>query len=255
MSQHVEIVQGASWVELHLNRADKKNALTGEMYEALALGLSAANIANGDPKVRSVILAGKGSAFCAGNDLQDFLTTPLDMKSPVLSFLEAIANIRCPLIAAVQGPAVGVGATMLLHCDYVVAAPSAALQFSFAKMALVPEAASSLLLPRVVGHLKASELMLLGDPVPAEEALRLGLVNKVVGEGEQLEAARAFAARVGALPPQAVDATKYLLKRDTEGVTRRMQEEFVEFGRQLKSAEFKEAVSAFMQKRAPKWGG
>jgi enoyl-CoA hydratase/carnithine racemase len=251
MSQHVESVQGASWVELHLNRADKKNALTGAMYAALAEALIAADA---DPKVRSIILAGHGLAFCAGNDLQDFLATPLDENSPVWAFLKAIAMAQKPLIAAVQGPAVGVGATMLLHCDYVVAAPSAALQFSFAKMALVPEAASSLLLPRVVGHLKASELLLLGDPVSAGEALRLGLVNKVVGEGEQLAAARAFAARVAALPPQAIAITKQLLKSETVGVMARMGEEALVFGQQLKSAEFKEAVSAFMQKRAPQWG-
>jgi enoyl-CoA hydratase/carnithine racemase len=251
MSQHVEVVQGASWVELHFNRADKKNALTGAMYAALAAALINAD---GDPKVRSIILAGQGPAFCAGNDLQDFLTTPLDENSPVFAFLKAIATAQKPLIAAVQGPAVGVGATMLLHCDYVVAAPSAALQFSFAKMALVPEAASSLLLPRVVGHLKASELMLLGDPVPADEALRLGLVNRVVGEGEQLEVARAFGRRIAALPPRAIAMTKQLLKSETSGVMERMGDEALVFGQQLKSAEFKEAVSAFMQKRAPKWG-
>jgi enoyl-CoA hydratase/carnithine racemase len=251
MSQHVEVVQGASWVELHFNRADKKNALTGAMYAALAAALISAD---GDPKVRSIILAGNGPAFCAGNDLQDFLTTPLDENSPVFAFLKAIATAQKPLIAAVQGPAVGVGATMLLHCDYVVAAPSAALQFSFAKMALVPEAASSLLLPRVVGHLKASELMLLGDPVPADEALRLGLVNRVVGEGEQLEVARAFGRRIAALPPRAIAMTKQLLKSETSGVMERMGDEALVFGQQLKSAEFKEAVSAFMQKRAPKWG-
>jgi enoyl-CoA hydratase/carnithine racemase len=251
MSQHVEVVQGASWVELHLNRADKKNALTGAMYASLAAALIDADA---DPKVRSIILAGHGPAFCAGNDLQDFLTTPLDETSPVWSFLKAIATAQKPLIAAVQGPAVGVGATMLLHCDYVVAAPSAALQFSFAKMALVPEAASSLLLPHVVGHLKASELMLLGDSVPADEAQRLGLVNRVVGEGEQLAVARAFAERIAALPPQAIAMTKKLLKSETSGVVARMGEEAIVFGQQLKSAEFKEAVAAFMQKRAPKWG-
>lgn len=251
MSQHVEIVQGASWVELHLNRADKKNALTGDMYAALAAALVAADA---DPNVRAVILAGRGPAFCAGNDLQDFLTTPLDHNSPVFAFLRAIASARKPLIAAIQGSAVGVGATMLLHCDYVVAAPSAALQFSFAKMALVPEAASSLLLPRAVGHLKASQLMLLGDPVTADEALRLGLVNAVVAEGEQLDGARAFASRIAALPPQAVAMTKRLLKSETTGVAERMGEEAVVFGAQLKSAEFKEAVAAFMEKRAPKWG-
>ncbi len=251
MSEHIEIIQGQSWVELHLNRVEKKNALTGAMYAALAAALVAADA---DPKVRCIVLAGHGAAFCAGNDLQDFVTTPLNEHSPVFAFLRAIALAKKPLVAAIQGPAVGVGATMLLHCDFVVAAPSAAVQFSFAKMALVPEAASSLLLPRVVGHLKASELMLLGDPVGADEALRLGLINRVVGEGEQLDAARAFAGRIAALPPQAVAMTKHLLKSETGGVMARMNEEAGVFGQQLTSAEFKEAVAAFMEKRAPKWG-
>jgi enoyl-CoA hydratase/carnithine racemase len=250
MTSHVEIIAASSWVEIHLNRADKKNALTSDMYTAIANAFASAEA---DPGVQSIILTGRGAGFCAGNDLQDFLSKPLDDSSPVWRFLHAISTVPKVLIAATQGACVGVGATMLLHCDYVVAAHSTALQYSFAKMALVPEAASSLLLPRAVGHLKASELLLLGDPVLADEALGLGLVSRVVPEGEQLDVARAVATRISALPPQAVRLTKQLIKSESQGVGPRMAEEAAIFKLRVASPEFGEAVSAFMQKRAPKF--
>ena len=248
MSEFVEIVMRGPSLEIILDRTDKKNAITGDMYATMARAIFAAE---SDPDVVSILFAGRGAAFCAGNDLQDFLSTPMNANSPVLSFLKAISTTSKVMIAAVQGPCVGIGATLLLHCDHVVAAPSASLGFNFVKIALVPEAGSSLLLPRAVGRLKAAELMLLGEPVAAAEALRLGLVSRVVGEGEQLDAARAFADKLEALPPEALMATRRLLNSSSRTVEARIAEEVGVFGRQLKSPEFKEAVSAFMQKRAP----
>jgi enoyl-CoA hydratase/carnithine racemase len=248
MSEFVEIVMRGASLEIILDRADKKNAITGDMYATMARAIFNAET---DPDVVSILFAGRGAAFCAGNDLQDFLSTPMNANSPVLSFLKAISTTSKVMIAAVQGPCVGIGATLLLHCDHVVAAPSASLAFNFVKIALVPEAGSSLLLPRAVGRLKAAELMLLGEPVAAEEALRLGLVSRVVGEGEQLDGARAFADKLEALPPEALMATRRLLNGSSRTVEARIAEEVGVFGKQLKSPEFKEAVNAFMQKRAP----
>ncbi|MEQ1694630.1 MAG: enoyl-CoA hydratase [Hyphomicrobiaceae bacterium] len=248
MSEFVEIVMRGASLEIVFNRAGKKNAITGGMYSAMADALFAAEA---QPEVVSVIFSGHGAGFCSGNDLQDFLSTPMTEKAPVLAFLKAISTTSKVMIAAVQGPCVGIGATLLLHCDHVVAAPSASLSFNFVKIALVPEAGSSLLLPRAVGRLKAAELLLLGEPVAADEALRLGLVSRVVGEGEQLAAARAFADKLEALPPKALMATRRLLNGSSRTVEARMAEEVGVFDQQLRSPEFKEAVAAFMQKRAP----
>ena len=151
-------------VEIRLNRPDKKNAVTSAMYAAIAAAIEQAG---SDKAIRAILFSGAGDAFCAGNDLNDFLSKPMTAESPVLRFLAAIAATPVVMIAAVQGACVGIGATLLLHCDHVVAAATTTLQYNFVKIALVPEAASSLLLPRAVGRLKAAELMLLGEPVEA----------------------------------------------------------------------------------------
>jgi enoyl-CoA hydratase/carnithine racemase len=231
MTEFVEIAARGTCLEITLNRPDKKNALTGAMYARHGRR--------------------HGAAFCAGNDLQDFLSAPMTEGQPVLRFLDAIATTGKVMIAAVQGPCVGIGATLLLHCDHVVAAPSAALAFNFVKIALVPEAGSSLLLPRAVGRLKASELFLTGDPVAAQEAHTLGLVSRVVAEGEQLAAARAFADKLSLLPPAAIRQSRALIRADQAEVLACMARETAIFKAQLASPEFREAVSAFLQKRAP----
>ena len=250
MSEHVVISPRGTSLEIALNRPDKKNAITSAMYAAM---VEAMVIAESDNAIRAFVFSGHGPAFSSGNDLQDFLSQPMNEKSPVLRFLHAISTTRKVMIAAVQGPCVGIGATLLLHCDHVVAAPSASLQFNFVRIALVPEAGSSLLLPRAVGRLKAAELMLTGDPVPAGEALALGLVSRVTAEGEQLAAARAFADKLAKLPPEALRLTRRLLLEDGQNLQSRMEEEVQVFGKQLASPEFKEAVSAFLQKREPKF--
>jgi len=251
MTDLVEVTRTGSRIEIILNRPEKKNALTGDMYVAMAEGLE---MAESDPQVLSVIIAANGRAFCGGNDVVDFMTNPPEgSDSPVVRFLRNISSSTKVLIAAIQGPAVGIGATMLLHCDHVVAADTANLQFAFVKMALVPEAASSLLLPLAVGHLAAAELMFTGDPLSASDALRLGLVSRVVGDGEQLESARTFSARLDDLPPTALRSTKRLLRSSTTTVAERMEEEGGLFREQLKSADFTEAASAFMERRPPKF--
>jgi enoyl-CoA hydratase/carnithine racemase len=248
MTEHCTIAHRGTGLEIQLNRADKKNAITSAMYAAMA---DAMTKAEADPNIRSILFSGAGPAFSSGNDLQDFLSAPMTGDSPVLAFLDALAKTTKVLIAAVHGNCVGIGATLLLHCDHVVAGPSAAIAFSFVKMALVPEAGSSLLLPRAVGRLKAAELFLTGDPVMADEAAQLGLVSKVVREGEQLAAARAFADRLSLLPPEAIRATRALLLSDEGTLLARMAQETAVFRKQLATPEFREAVAAFTQRRAP----
>lgn len=253
MTDAIEIIRNGSCTEIHLNRPERKNALTGAMYTAIAAAFEAAEE---DRNITSVLIAANGDTFCAGNDLNDFMAAPPSGgESPVARFLKAISTSTKIIIAAVQGPAVGVGGTMLLHCDHVVAAEHTSIHFSFVKMALVPEAASSLLLPRIIGHLRAAELMLTGDPVAAEDACRLGLINHVVGKGEQLAHARAFAAKLDDRPPEALLLTKALLKSASTDVAARMAEEGKVFADRLRSPEFRESATAFMEKRKPNYKG
>lgn len=251
-SEDVLVARTEHAVEIVLNRPAKKNALTGAMYAVMAQALERAET---DESVRTVLVAAEGSAFCAGNDLADFATTAAgDGKPPAFRFLDALAAARVPVLAAVQGPAVGIGATMLLHCDHVVATEDAALQFPFVSRAVVPEAGSSLLLPRAVGYLRAAEILFTGDPVPARRALELGLVSSVVPAGRERDAARQVAARLARQPPAAVRQTKQLLRDDTPGLADRIEAELARFAQRLQSPEFAEAVQAFMDKREPDFG-
>jgi enoyl-CoA hydratase/carnithine racemase len=198
------------------------------------------------------LITGSGGAFTAGNDLNDFLNSPDasiapdNMDRPVLRFLRAIATAAKPVVAAVHGAAVGVGTTMLLHCDLVVAGRGARFQLPFTNLALVPEAASSLLLPRLLGMQRASEMLLLGEPIDAATAHQWGLVNRLV------DTARALARKLAAKAPEALRLTKALMRgHSSAGIAARMAEEGAAFASQLKSAELKEAVAAFFEKRAP----
>lgn len=248
MSEQVDVTTVDGIVEISLNRPEKKNAITSDMYAVMA---DAIEQAESDPESRVVILRSQGDSFSAGNDLQDFLTNPPAADSPVIRYLRALSTTQTPVVAAVQGKAVGVGATTLLHCDYVVAGDDATLHFPFVNLALIPEAASSLLLPRVIGYLRAAELLLTGGTLPAARALELGLVSRVVPAGGQLDDARAFAARLAKQPPEAVRQTKRLLKDDTPGVAARIEVEGEAFSERLRSPEFQEAVQAFLEKREP----
>ena len=234
------------------NRPDKKNALTGAMYAAMADALDAAET---DSAVRVILFTGNGGAFTAGNDLQDFLNNPPEGENtPVFRFLRAISTASRPMIAAVSGVAVGIGTTMLLHCDLAYAAESAKFSLPFVNLALVPEAASSLLLPQMIGHHRAAELFLLGEPFTATTAKEYGIVNAVFPEDRLLDEAMAVARKVAARPPTAVRLTRQLLRQSKGDVAGQMAAEGAHFRTQLKSAEAREAMTAFFEKRPPKFG-
>lgn len=234
-------------LHIRLDRPDKRNAVTRAMYDAMSEAIAQAE---SDDAVRVVLFSGAGDAFCAGNDLNDFLAEPPTGPSgPVFRFLRAISTASKVVVAAVHGSVVGIGMTMLLHCDLVVAARSARLSLPFTKLGLVPEAASSLLLPRAIGHRRAAELVLLGDPIDAATALQWGLVNRVVDDEALLAVASELTSRIGSLPPSAVRLSKELLKDDRDGIALRIQQEGNLFLAQLQGPEFQEAGTAFLEKR------
>lgn len=250
MSAHVIVETRERVTRIELNRPEKKNALSPEMYAAIAQALAAAEA---DAQVRAVLIHGQSGCFTSGNDVRDFLELPRGPgDSPAAGFLRAISTAKKPLVAAVGGPAVGVGTTMLLHCDLVYAAPNARLQMPFVPLGLLPEAASSLLLPAMAGYRRAAEMLLLGQPFGADKALAAGIVTEIVPEAELMERARAAALALAALPPASVRMTKELMKRGlAQGVQERMTEELRLFGERLQAPEAKEALRAFMEKRKP----
>jgi enoyl-CoA hydratase/carnithine racemase len=251
VTQHVLVDKADKLLILTLNRPEKKNALTRAMYKTLATEIAAAD---SDPNVRCILIKANGDMFTAGNDLADFAAVGNSTSAPLPEdanpLLSALAKARTPIIAAVNGRAVGVGVTMLLHCDMVFVADDALLIAPFVNLALVPEAASSLLMPLRIGHARAFEMFVLGEPVNAEKAVNWGIANRAVPAAEVHAAARAAAAAVAARAPASVVATKSLM-RDESALLARMAQESGHFLRQLKSAEFKEAFTAFSERRAP----
>ena len=237
-------------LRIEIDRPDKKNALTAAMYQAMADAIKAAEA---DARVRVLLIHGKADLFTAGNDLQDFLDNPpRDDNRPVFQFLYGISQAKKPIVAAVAGAAVGIGTTMLLHCDLVYAAPNARLQLPFVNLGLVPEAASSLLLPALIGYQRAAELLLLGEPFSAHKGKEIGLVTEVVPEGELFDTAMAQAMKLAGKPAASLRLTKQLMKQgQTAAVAQRIRLESEHFGERLNSAEAKEAFSAFLQKRKP----
>jgi len=235
---------------LTLNRLDKKNSFTAAMYAELAEALRGAAE---DDAVRVVLFQGHETIFSAGNDIGDFLNKPPSTPdSPVFRFLNTIATFPKPLLAAVCGPAVGIGTTMLLHCDLVYAGDNAMFSMPFVNLGLCPEAASSLLVPRLMGYQRAAEVLLMGDPFMAEAALEVGLVNRVVPPTEANALAQQQARRLATKPLSSVIETKRLLKASTTpAVLERMREEGAIFGRMLQEPAAKEAFSAFLDKRKP----
>lgn len=241
--------QGAVQV-LSFNRAHKKNAITAAMYAQLAEGILAAEA---DPTLRVILIQGHAEAFSAGNDLEDFLKhPPTDGDAPVFRFLYAISEATKPIVAAVSGNAVGVGTTMLLHCDVVYAAETARFSLPFSQLALCPEAASSWLLPRVAGYQRAAEKLLFGEPFDVNEAVAMGFVNRVVPVAELSEYAARRAAQLAAMSAGSLRVTKQLMKGDSaRNVRERIGEEALEFGKRLVSPEAREAFTAFFEKRKP----
>lgn len=227
-----------------LNRLDKKNALTQAMYADMDKLLQQAS---SDTEVKSVVIQGSDTCFCAGNDLKDFLEIELE-NSSVLSFLKTLANFPKPIVAAVSGPAIGIGTTMLLHCDYVLATNQTRFQMPFVHLGLCPEAASSLIFPSLAGHRKSMEYLVLGTPFNAEEAENLGIINHVVLQEQLLSQAAKVAQQFAALPQQASMVSKKLLKQHQQAaVNLQMQSEFEHFGERLNSDEAKQAISAFFK--------
>jgi enoyl-CoA hydratase/carnithine racemase len=244
MSELVRVASAAGVCEVRFNRPEKRNAITFAMYAAVRDALEAAQA---EPAVRVVLLSGEGPGFCAGNDLHDFLAGPdFTMDHPVMGFLKTLATLEKPIIAAVHGQTVGIGVTLLLHCDLIVAAKSTQFSMPFVSLGLVPEAASSLLLPRQLGAQRAAQLLLLGEPFDAARAERLGLINQVVEDAALLEHARALAQQLVRQPPEALAATRRLLRGDPAPVLARIEAEARIFSAQLKSPEFRTAVSAFL---------
>ena len=249
MSEHVVISHADGVMEIRMNRPEKKNALTRAMYDAMA---DAFERADADPATRVALLTGTGDAFTSGNDIGDFQTRASSGRGGSASrFLPAIASMQKPLVAAVNGVAIGVGTTMLMHCDLIVAARSARFIMPFTSLGLVPEAASSLLFPRLLGHQRASALLLLGEPLNAATAHEWGFVNRVVDDAALMETAHEIAQRLAALPPQAVRLTKRLIRHGASDVAGRIDEELALFRERLGSPEAAEAFKAFLEKRRP----
>ncbi len=244
MSELVQVTRAEGVCEIRLNRPEKRNAITFAMYAALSAAFAAAEA---DEGVRALLLSGEGAGFCAGNDLHDFLAGPdFSGAHPVMGFLKGLATLEKPLLAAVHGQSVGIGVTLLLHCDLVIAARTTQFSMPFVSLGLVPEAASSLLLPRLIGPQRAAELLLLGRPFDAATAHSLGLVNRVVEETALMSEARVLAQGLVRQPPFALGATRRLLRGDPAEIVARMEEEARIFGAQLKSDEFRAAVGAFL---------
>ena len=248
MTEHVIAEISDLLLVLTLNRTEKKNALTRDMYTTLATHI---NSANDDPQVRCVLLQANGDMFTAGNDLADFaaINSSTEQEPEDNPFLQALCSARKPLVAAVNGRAVGVGFTLLLHCDLVFVSEDAALTAPFVNLGLVPEAASSLLLPLRIGHVRAFETFVLGEPVDARKAVEWGIANRAVPRAQLRGIARAAALAIAARAPSSVLATKQLLRNEA-AMRERMGEEREHFVRQLKSPEFKEAFTAFAERRA-----
>ena len=235
---------------LTLNRVDKKNSFTQAVYAACADALEAAK---DDAAVRVVVFQGDVAIFSAGNDIGDFLNNPPGKTdAPVFRFLRGIAAFPKPILAAVCGPAVGIGTTMLFHCDLVYAGDNAAFSMPFVNLGLCPEASSSLLVPQMMGYHRAAEALLMGEPFMAEAALEVGLVNRVVPPTEANNIVQAQARKLAAKPLASLVETKRLMKKgQMEQVLERIDEEAVSFGRMLSEPAAKEAFTAFMEKRKP----
>ena len=240
----------AGVMTMTLNRLERKNSITSVMYGAMADALESANH---DAAVRAVVIQGHETIFSAGNDIGDFLNKPPSTPdSPVFRFLRGISSFPKPIVAAVCGPAVGIGTTMLLHCDLVYAGDNAAFSMPFVNLGLCPEAASSFLVAQLMGYPRAAEALLLGEPFIVETALEMGLINRIVPPAEVNALAQRQALKLAAKPLSALIETKRLMKKGNAGmVAERMAEEGVSFGRMLLEPAAREAFSAFMEKRRP----
>ena len=249
MAEHIVVSVQDRILTLRLDRPEKKNALTRGMYLGMIEALKQAET---DSNIRVVLITGTDACFTAGNDLMDFANAKPGETSPAILYLQTLAAAQKPVMAAVAGVAVGIGTTMLLHCDLVYAAPDARFQLPFVNLGLCPEAGSSALLPSLVGHRRAAELLYFGDPFDAQAARDLGIVNGVVDSNELISAAAAKARQLAEKPPSALRTTKALLKRGSVAIiAEAMAKETEQFAALLQGPEAREAMMAFMQRRKP----
>jgi len=250
MSIKTENANGIARVEIA--RPEKKNAITVAMYQQLADAITAANA---DSQVRAILIHGQPEIFTAGNDLEDFMaqtTREQGMDAPVFRFMRALSGSEKPVVAAVNGAAVGIGTTMLMHCDLVYCSDNAMFSMPFVSLGLCPEFASSLLMPLAAGYHRAAEKILLADPISAEEALEMHIVNRILPPNEVLAYARRQATRFTQLPPGSVRESKRLLRAGSKTtIEKTIAEESQAFGRLLSSPEAKEAFTAFFERRKP----
>jgi len=249
MTENIKLHTDQRVTTMTIARPEKRNAITQDMYAAMADALE--DYARSDA-VRAFVITGAEDYFTSGNDLQDFAKgTRSDGVPPVIRFLTAISTCPKPLIAAVNGPAIGVGVTMLLHCDLIIAADTATFSTPFVQLGLVPEAASSLLLPATVGMAVANDMLLANRVLDAAEALRFGLVSRVAPSSDFATEVASLAAGLAQAAPTSVIKTKALIRHGKDQMTAQMERESVLFAEQLKSPEFAEVVAAKMQKRQP----
>jgi enoyl-CoA hydratase/carnithine racemase len=251
MTGHLIVTDEDATRVITLRRPEKKNALTREMYRAMS---EAIDSAQANPEIRCLVISGGPGVFTAGNDLEDFLkdgTTNTDTPraSDAVTFLYSLAHNTKPLIAAVDGIAIGIGTTMLFHCDYVVASSAATFSTPFIHLGLVPEGASSLLIPRSIGHQRAFAVLVMGRPMTAADAHTAGFVNAVVAHGHTDSEARKVAREIGALPAEAVAISRKLLKLPPEDLTRRIDQESHLFGERMRSTEAIAAFKAFFSRK------
>ncbi len=250
MTMDILLERAEGVLTIAFNRPERKNAITAAMYQTMADALVEAQ---GDTAVRVILIRGSVGIFSAGNDLEDFMKRPpTNDNPPVVQFLRALSSAEKPVVASVAGPAVGVGTTLLLHCDMVYAADTASFSMPFTQLGLCPEAASSLLLPRVGGYQAAAEKLLLGEAFDAAEAQRMGFVNRLLPAAEVDAFAASQAAKLAALPASSLRVTKNLMKRAShQEVQTRITEELVHFGKMMLAPEAREAFKAFFEKRKP----
>jgi enoyl-CoA hydratase/carnithine racemase len=248
MTDAIQIERERGVLTLRLNRPEKKNALTRAMYTHLAEALKQAD---SDPEISAVLITGSAECFTAGNDIADFIQQPPgNLDSPVFHFMLNLLECRKPVIAAVAGAAVGIGTTMLLHCDLVYVSTDARLRMPFVNLGLCPEFGSSLILPRLLGHAKAAELLLLGEGFSGEQAAEWGIATEALGSGEAtLAKAREMALRFESLPPEAVRISKQLMKApDRELLRKVIEEEGALFTQRLRSPEALAALTGFIKR-------
>ena len=251
MTGHLTVTDEDATRVITLRRPEKKNALTREMYRAMSAAIDSAQ---SDPAIRCIVISGGPGVFTAGNDLEDFLkdgtsNTDTPRASDAVTFLYSLAHNAKPIVAAVDGIAIGIGTTMLFHCDYVVASSAAKFSTPFIHLGLVPEGASSLLMPRAMGHQRAFATLVMGRPLNADDARSAGFVNAVVAPGHAEAEARKVAREIGALPAEAVAISRKLLKTPPEDLTRRIDQESHLFGERMRSTEAVAAFKAFFARK------